>query len=56
FAYEWLSGIPAALSHKPGKFQLSVVQIRGAPHRRDGLYQNLEEVSGLRSQIKDVIT
>ncbi|WP_411507448.1 hypothetical protein [Brucella anthropi] len=25
-------GIPAALSLKPGKFQFSVVQIRGGPH------------------------
>ncbi|MCQ9148448.1 hypothetical protein [Ochrobactrum sp. BTU2] len=30
FAYEWLNGIPAALSLKPRKFQFSVVQILGA--------------------------
>ncbi len=34
FAYEWLISITDALSLKHGKFQLSVIQNRGASKKR----------------------
>ncbi|WP_210162365.1 hypothetical protein, partial [Brucella anthropi] len=46
FAYEWLNGIPAALSLKPGKFQLSVAQNRGAPHKTAGANSKLDKTWG----------
>ncbi|MGB3347933.1 MAG: hypothetical protein WBA85_04140, partial [Brucella anthropi] len=39
-------GIPAALSLKPGKFQLSVAQNRGAPHKTAGANSKLDKTWG----------
>ncbi|WP_223567817.1 hypothetical protein, partial [Agrobacterium tumefaciens] len=46
FAHERLIGTTVALSLNPGKFQLPLAQIRGAPHKTAGANSKLDKTWG----------
>lgn len=55
FAHERLIGANADMSHNPGKFQLPLAQIRGAPQKTAGANSKLDKTWGQGHWLADVL-